>query len=59
MRGLVMPVAGSLESAGEYYLLIHETRLDDRHVQQFRSWALAEAFRARDTLPGIMREAVS
>lgn len=59
MRGLVMPVPGSLESAGEYYLLIHETRLDDRHVQQFRSWALAEAFRARDALPGIMRETVS
>lgn len=59
MRGLVMPVAGNLESAGEYYLLIHETRLDERHVQQFRSWALAEAFRARDVLPGIAHEAVS
>ncbi|MGO4287154.1 LysR substrate-binding domain-containing protein [Bosea sp. TAB14] len=59
MRGLVMPVAGDLESAGEYYLLIHETRLDERHVQQFRSWALAEAFRAREALPAMMHEPAS
>jgi LysR family glycine cleavage system transcriptional activator len=59
MRELVMPVAGGLDSAGEYYLLIHETRLDERHVQQFRSWALAEAFRARDALPGVTHEPVS
>jgi LysR family glycine cleavage system transcriptional activator len=51
MRGLVMPVASDIESAGEYYLLIHESRLDDPHVQHFRSWALNEAFRARDGLP--------
>lgn len=59
MRGLVMPVAGGLDSAGEYYLLIHETRLDERHVQQFRSWALAEAFRARDVPPAIRHEPAS
>ncbi|WP_187640355.1 LysR substrate-binding domain-containing protein [Bosea sp. F3-2] len=59
MRELVMPVAGGLDSAGEYYLLIHETRLDERHVQQFRSWALAEAFRARDALPGVTHEPAS
>lgn len=59
MRGLVMPVAGGLDSAGEYYLLIHETRLDERHVQQFRSWALAEAFRARDVPPAITHERAS
>lgn len=57
MRGLVVPLNSGLESAGEYYLLIHETRLEDRNVQQFRSWALAEALRARDALPGITYEA--
>ncbi len=46
-RGLVMPLACDVPSAGEYYLLIHETRLDDPHVQAFRSWALAEALAAR------------
>lgn len=59
MRGLVIPVAGGLDSAGEYYLLIHETRLDERHVQQFRSWALTEAFRARDALLPITHETAS
>lgn len=59
MRGLVIPVAGGLDSAGEYYLLIHETRLDERHVQQFRSWALTEAFRAREALSPITHESAS
>jgi LysR family glycine cleavage system transcriptional activator len=49
MRGLVVPFASNIESAGEYYLLIHESRLDDPQVQEFRSWALAEALNVRAT----------
>ncbi len=46
LRGLVMPTTSHVDSAGEYYLLIHESRLDDPHVQRFRSWILKEAFQA-------------
>lgn len=47
MRGLTVPLASELDSAGEYYLLIHENRFDDPRVQGFRSWALKEAFKVR------------
>ena len=42
-RGLVVPLASDIASAGEYYLLVHEARLDDPHIQAFRNWALEEA----------------
>lgn len=44
---LAVPVRAGLPSAGEYYLLIHETRLQDPKVQAFRTWLLAEAVDAR------------
>lgn len=47
MRGLAVPLASELDSAGEYYLLIHESRFDDPRVQRFRNWALKEAFEVR------------
>lgn len=50
MRGLAVPLTSDLDSAGEYYLLIHESRFDDPRVQHFRSWALKEAFQARGGL---------
>jgi LysR family transcriptional regulator, glycine cleavage system transcriptional activator len=43
MRGLVSPVAADVLSAGEYYLLIHESRLSDPHIQKFRAWVLSQA----------------
>lgn len=47
---LAMPLPSELRSAGEYYLLIHESRLDDPRTQAFRDWILAEAHKARDGL---------
>lgn len=44
----------TLPSAGEYYLLIHESRYDEPHVQAFRSWILSESQRARGTLDGLL-----
>ena len=41
-----------LASAGEYYLLIHESRLDEPHVQAFRRWVTQEATRARVNVAG-------
>ncbi|WP_049976251.1 LysR substrate-binding domain-containing protein [Azospirillum sp. B506] len=50
---LAMPLPSEVRSAGEYYLLIHESRLDDPRTQAFRDWILAESRKARDglTLP--------
>lgn len=39
----VMPFPQRLPSAGEYYLLVPEARLDDPIVGAFRSWILSEA----------------
>ena len=50
-RELVTPLP-ALASAGEYYLLIHESRLDEPHVQAFRRWVIAEASRARSEVSG-------
>jgi LysR family transcriptional regulator, glycine cleavage system transcriptional activator len=47
MRGLVSPVAADVQSAGEYYLLVHESRLSDPHIQKFRSWILSQALELR------------
>jgi LysR family transcriptional regulator, glycine cleavage system transcriptional activator len=56
-RGLIIPFASDVASAGEYYLLIHETRLDDPRVQKFRSWALNQALDARKkAAPSLMHE---
>ncbi|MDQ0391412.1 LysR substrate-binding domain-containing protein [Labrys monachus] len=52
MRGLVVPLAADIASAGEYYLLIHEARLDDPSVQAFRAWAIEEARAVRKS-PGL------
>lgn len=49
---LVTPLRTNLPSAGEYYLLIHESRLDDPKVQVFRSWLLGEALNARRHVAG-------
>ncbi|MFK8251896.1 LysR substrate-binding domain-containing protein [Ancylobacter terrae] len=46
-RGLCVPYASEIASAGEYYLLIHESRMDDPRVQAFRSWLLDEAVALR------------
>lgn len=46
-RGLCVPYSSEIASAGEYYLLIHESRLEDRQVQTFRSWILDQAVSAR------------
>ncbi len=43
LAGLVSPYPGDVRSAGEYYLLIHETRLALPHVRDFRHWCLQEA----------------
>lgn len=40
---LHVPIASDLRSAGEYFLLIHESRLQDQQVCDFRAWILAEA----------------
>ena len=39
-------------SAGEYYLLVHERRLEDPVVAAFRSWVLSIAETMRDQGPG-------
>ena len=44
---LCVPVRTDVPSAGEYYLLIHESRLEDPTVMAFRSWLLLEAVDAR------------
>jgi LysR family glycine cleavage system transcriptional activator len=41
--GLARPWPADIASAGEYYLLIPDSRLDNRSVQSFRSWILTEA----------------
>lgn len=46
-RGLCLPYSSEIASAGEYYLLIHESRLEDPRVQIFRSWILDEAVELR------------
>lgn len=40
---LCVPYSSEITSAGEYYLLIHESRLEDPRVRTFRSWILDEA----------------
>jgi LysR family glycine cleavage system transcriptional activator len=42
---LVSPLPQRVPSAGEYYLLIPEARLDDQIVRDFRSWLLSEVGR--------------
>jgi LysR family transcriptional regulator, glycine cleavage system transcriptional activator len=44
---LCVPIRTDVASAGEYYLLIHESRLEDPTVMAFRSWLLLEAVDAR------------
>ncbi|MFO1147479.1 MAG: transcriptional regulator GcvA [Alsobacter sp.] len=44
---LAVPVKTDIASAGEYYLLVHESRLEDPNVRAFRSWLLTEAVDAR------------
>ena len=39
-----------LGSAGDYQLLIHESRLEEPHVQAFRRWIVGEASRMRQWL---------
>jgi len=46
-QDLAMPLP-TLASAGEYHLLIHESRFDEPHVQAFRRWIVREAPRARN-----------
>ncbi len=41
-----------LGSAGEYQLLIHESRFEEPHVQAFRRWIVEEARRVRESLAG-------
>jgi LysR family glycine cleavage system transcriptional activator len=43
MQGLVIPYYSDVRSAGEYYMIVHETKRMDPHVQQFRNWVLSEA----------------
>jgi LysR family transcriptional regulator, glycine cleavage system transcriptional activator len=50
-KGLCVPLMSDVNSAGEYYLLIHESRLDDPQVQKFRTWILTEAAGARTLNP--------
>lgn len=43
-RGDLMPLTESaVPSAGEYYLLVHESRLGDPHVLAFRNWMIEQA----------------
>lgn len=46
-RGLCIPYWSEIASAGEYYLLIHESRLEDARVQMVRSWILDQAVALR------------
>ena len=41
-----------LPSAGEYCLLVHESRRDEPHVQAFRRWITAEAVKAGSDIAG-------
>jgi LysR family transcriptional regulator, glycine cleavage system transcriptional activator len=41
--GLCTPYLSNVMSAGEYYLLTHDSRMDDPQVQKFRAWIAAEA----------------
>lgn len=43
MSRLTIPHFSEVRSAGEYYLLIHESKRSDPHVQLFRNWVLKEA----------------
>jgi LysR family transcriptional regulator, glycine cleavage system transcriptional activator len=54
MRGLFMPVPADILSAGEYYLLIHESRLSDPHIQKFRTWVLSQAMELPKVAAGSM-----
>ena len=36
-------LASDIPSAGEYDVLVHESRLDDPHIQAFRSWVIDQA----------------
>jgi LysR family glycine cleavage system transcriptional activator len=54
IRGLATPFRGGVASAGEYYLLIHESRLGDPHIQQARSWIIAQALDLRRTTAEIL-----
>lgn len=53
IRGLTVPLTSELDSAGEYYLPIQESRFDDPRVQRFRNWALKEAFAVRGNSPAL------
>lgn len=53
MQGLTIPYYSDVKSAGEYYMIVHETKRMDRHVQQFRSWVLSEAARAARRLEAL------
>jgi LysR family transcriptional regulator, glycine cleavage system transcriptional activator len=57
-KGLSVPVMSDVTSAGEYYLLIHESRIDDPQVQKFRTWILAEAIKAREVNAGLYRQSI-
>ena len=58
---LVRPLAQRMPSAGEYYLLIHEDRLDHPIVSVFREWMLSEAAAYEDAMaaerPAVMSAA--
>lgn len=57
MRGLIAPVPAGVLSAGEYYLLIHESRLNDPHIQKFRAWVLSLAHELPRVAAGIIADA--
>lgn len=46
--GLVVPLRADIASAGEYYMLTHESRCDSPAVQRFRKWLLLMADADRD-----------
>jgi LysR family transcriptional regulator, glycine cleavage system transcriptional activator len=56
-RKLCVPAISSVNSAGEYYLLIHESRLDDPQVREFRSWILSEARLASEHVSDMREQA--
>lgn len=47
---LVVPFEAEVPSAGEYYMLTHESRADDPAVRKFRKWALLMAEADRDSV---------
>lgn len=49
--GLVIPFHAEVPSAGEYYMLTHESRVDSPAVQRFRKWLLLMADAERDVRP--------